>query len=117
MRITFLSLLDHYNSIKKEIDLAVDQVFQSGQFVGGVTVKQFEKNFADYHGMKHAISTGNGTDSLFGKHRDGIGHAIGAADRQDIAAFGCKDRPDRHDHSPAAATPLRRILNLSRSRA
>lgn len=40
-------------------------MFEAGQFVGGPEVKAFEKNFAAYHGVMHAISTGNGTDSLF----------------------------------------------------
>ena len=47
------------------MDESINRVFQSGQFVGGVEVKTFEDKFAAYHGVKHCIGTGNGTDSLF----------------------------------------------------
>jgi len=65
LKIPFLDIKSQYLSIKNEIDVAISRVFQSGQFVGGEEVKIFENNFAAYHGMKHCISTGNGTDSLF----------------------------------------------------
>ena len=66
MQIPFLDIKSNYLSIKNEIDEAVSRVFQAGQFVGGDEVKSFEKKFAEYHGVKHGISTGNGTDALFG---------------------------------------------------
>jgi dTDP-4-amino-4,6-dideoxygalactose transaminase len=65
LQIPFLHIKSQYLAIKNEIDEAIARVFASGQFVGGVEVKRFEEKFAAYHGMKHAISTGNGTDSLF----------------------------------------------------
>ena len=65
MNIPFLDIKSQYLAIKHDVDEAVARVFTAGQFVGGVEVKGFEEKFAAYHGMKHAISTGNGTDSLF----------------------------------------------------
>jgi dTDP-4-amino-4,6-dideoxygalactose transaminase len=65
MNVPFLDIKSHYLSVKSEIDEAVGRVFEAGQFVGGAEVKSFEKTFAEYHGIKHCISTGNGTDSLF----------------------------------------------------
>ena len=74
MKIPFLNLAQLNHSIKAEIDEAIQKVLLSGQLVGGDTVKSFEKNFADYHGAKHCISTGNGTDSLFAAlKRIGVG--------------------------------------------
>lgn len=65
MQIPFLDIKSHYLSIKDEIDEAIARVFQTGRFVGGIEVKAFEEKFASYHGLKHCVSTGNGTDSLF----------------------------------------------------
>lgn len=65
MQIPFLNLAAQYASIKNEIDDAIQQVLSIGPLVGGEFVKSFEKNFAAYHGVKHCVSTGNGTDSLF----------------------------------------------------
>jgi UDP-2-acetamido-2-deoxy-ribo-hexuluronate aminotransferase len=39
----FLDLKTQYKSIKKEIDLAIKRVLESGQFVGGKEVDDFEK--------------------------------------------------------------------------
>src|SRR5687768_1145456 len=65
MKIAFLNLASQYQLLKSEIDLAIQQVLATGPLVGGEFVKSFEKKFAAYHGVKHCISTGNGTDSLF----------------------------------------------------
>lgn len=37
---------------------------EKGNYILGEEVKQFEKEFADYCGVKHCIGTGNGLDSL-----------------------------------------------------
>jgi dTDP-4-amino-4,6-dideoxygalactose transaminase len=39
-------------------------VYSSGWFILGPEVDAFEKEFANYIGVKHAISVGNGTDAL-----------------------------------------------------
>jgi dTDP-4-amino-4,6-dideoxygalactose transaminase len=65
MKIPFLNLTTQYQSLKGEVDAAVQQVLTTGPLVGGEFVKSFENNFAAYHGINHCISTGNGTDSLF----------------------------------------------------
>ena len=65
MTIPFLDIKSQYLSIKDQIDEAVARVFRSGKFIGGDEVKSFERKFTEYHGIKHAITTGNGTDSLF----------------------------------------------------
>ncbi|QOI96993.1 MAG: DegT/DnrJ/EryC1/StrS family aminotransferase [Flammeovirgaceae bacterium] len=65
MRIPFFDLQRQYQSIKNEIDEAINHVFASSRFIGGTTVINFEKQFAEYAGVPHCISTGNGTDALF----------------------------------------------------
>ena len=61
----FLDLQAQYQAIKPEIDSAIQRVLDSGLFVLGPFVTEFEKNFAKYCGVKHAIGVGNGTDALF----------------------------------------------------
>jgi dTDP-4-amino-4,6-dideoxygalactose transaminase len=63
--IKFLDLTSQYKSIKKEIDEAIKRVLESGQFIGGKEVEDFEKEFARFCAVKYAISVNSGTDALF----------------------------------------------------
>lgn len=65
MQVPFVNLRKQYESIQKEIDGAVKEVFTTSQFIGGESVKKFEFEFAQVYNAKHCIGTGNGTDSLF----------------------------------------------------
>jgi len=65
MEVPFVDLKAQYRSIKPEIDRAVEAVFESGQFVGGKFVQQFEYSFASLLGVDHCIGVGNGTDAIF----------------------------------------------------
>jgi dTDP-4-amino-4,6-dideoxygalactose transaminase len=62
--IKFLDLSVQYESIKLEIDQAIQDVIGSFIFVGGVYVDQFEKNFSKYIGAKYCVGVANGTDAL-----------------------------------------------------
>lgn len=64
MEIPFGDLGRHYRLIKSEIDLAVSRVLESGWFVLGNELKEFEKNFAFYSNSKRAIGVGSGTDAI-----------------------------------------------------
>lgn len=65
MQIPFQNLDAQYAAIRSEIDQAITAVLKKAQFIGGEPVKQFEEAFAKKLTVKHCISTGNGTDSLF----------------------------------------------------
>src|SRR5882762_6940388 len=65
MEVPFVDLKAQYRSIKSEIDQAVEAVFESGQFVGGKFVSQFESSFASLLGVNHCIGVANGTDAIF----------------------------------------------------
>lgn len=65
MRIPLLNLSLQNQALKQELGDAINKVLDNGPLIGGSFVKAFEKNFADFHGVKHCVSTGNGTDSLF----------------------------------------------------
>ena len=65
MKVPFVDLKAQYLSIKEEIDEAIASVIAECSFIGGKHVNQFEKEFAEAYGMKHCISAGNGTDTLY----------------------------------------------------
>lgn len=64
INIPILNLKPQYQAIKDEIQTAVNQVLESGQFILGPTVKNFETEVANYLGVKHAIGVNSGTDAL-----------------------------------------------------
>ena len=61
----FLDLKAQYQSIKKEIDGAIRRVLDSGVFIGGVEVENFEKEAAEFCGLKYALGLNSGTDALY----------------------------------------------------
>jgi len=61
---TFLDLKAQYQSIKKEIDTAIQRVVDNGIFIGGPEVENFEKEIARFCGTKYAIGVNSGTDAL-----------------------------------------------------
>lgn len=65
MKIPFVDLKTQYQNLKPEMDKAIFEVIENSAFIGGKTVKDFEDAFAELYGVKHCISTANGTDSLF----------------------------------------------------
>ncbi|MED7818616.1 MULTISPECIES: DegT/DnrJ/EryC1/StrS family aminotransferase [unclassified Francisella] len=60
----FRDLKAQYKALKKEIDTAIFNVLESGQYIDGVEVKELEKELAEYVGVKHCITCANGTDAL-----------------------------------------------------
>ncbi|AIE74267.1 MULTISPECIES: DegT/DnrJ/EryC1/StrS aminotransferase family protein [unclassified Synechocystis] len=74
MNIPILDLKPQYQMIKAEIQQAVNGVLESGQFILGKTVENFEQAAADYLGVKYAIGVNSGTDALMiGLRALGIG--------------------------------------------
>ena len=65
MTVSFYGHVRQYHNIKAEIDANMQQVLESGNYVMGPVLKRFEKELAEYHGMKYAIGVGNGTDALW----------------------------------------------------
>jgi dTDP-4-amino-4,6-dideoxygalactose transaminase len=62
--IKFLDLKAQYQSIKPEIDQAIQNVIEESAFIGGKYVQQFEKKFSDYVDAKYCVGVANGTDAL-----------------------------------------------------
>lgn len=60
----FRDLKAQYMKYKDEIDTAVQDVMGKAGFIGGPIVKELEEELAEYVGVKHCITCGNGTDAL-----------------------------------------------------
>jgi dTDP-4-amino-4,6-dideoxygalactose transaminase len=65
MSIPFVDLKAQYQTIKVEIDSAVERIISNTAFIGGEDLKQFDKEFAAYCEAKACVSVGNGTDALY----------------------------------------------------
>ena len=60
----FRDLKRQYQALKPGIDEAVSQVLEASSYISGRQVEELEEALAEYVGMKHCISCGNGTDAL-----------------------------------------------------
>ena len=65
LTVGFYGHVRQYHNIKSEIDAKIHEVLESGQYVLGPMLKNFEAQLADFHGTKYAIGVGNGTDALW----------------------------------------------------
>jgi len=63
-KVPYLDLKAQYQSIKPEIDAAIARVLESGQFVLGTEVANFEKDFAAYCGTTECVALNSGTSAL-----------------------------------------------------
>jgi dTDP-4-amino-4,6-dideoxygalactose transaminase len=64
MKVPFLDVRSAYLELKPELDHAVSRVLDSGWYIFGAEVAQFEKSFAQYTGTQFAVGLGNGLDAL-----------------------------------------------------
>ena len=62
--IPIMDLKRQYRALKAEIDAAVDEVLDSGWFVLGKQVEAFEREFAEYCGVKYAVGVGSGVEAI-----------------------------------------------------
>ena len=62
--IPLLDLVAQYNTIKPDIDAAIQEVLNSAKFILGPNEKAFEQEAAEYLGVKHAVGVASGTDAL-----------------------------------------------------
>lgn len=62
--IQMVDLVAQYQSVKSEIDTAIQNILDNGIFIKGEEIKSFEAELAEYVDVKHVISCANGTDAL-----------------------------------------------------
>ncbi|MFN8005622.1 MAG: DegT/DnrJ/EryC1/StrS family aminotransferase [Terriglobia bacterium] len=64
MLIKMVDLNRQYQTLKSEIDAAIQSVLNSTEFILGSPVKEFEFDLASYLHVQHVIGCGSGTDAL-----------------------------------------------------
>ncbi|MDI6851441.1 MAG: DegT/DnrJ/EryC1/StrS family aminotransferase [bacterium] len=64
MKIQIIDLVRQHKPMMEELADAFKRVVESGQFILGQELEQFEKEAANYLGSKYALGVGNGTDAL-----------------------------------------------------
>ena len=62
--IRFIDLVAQYETIKTEVDEAIQSVIDRAAFAGGPFVAEFEKSFAEYCGVEHGVGVSSGTTAL-----------------------------------------------------
>ena len=60
----FRDLRRQYEYLKDEIDKEILDVINSASFISGKQVEKLEKQLAEFVGVNHCITCGNGTDAL-----------------------------------------------------
>jgi dTDP-4-amino-4,6-dideoxygalactose transaminase len=65
MKVGFYGHVRQYHNLKAELDAAIHEVLESGEYVLGPALGRFEKELAAYFKMKNAIGVNSGTDALW----------------------------------------------------
>ncbi len=75
MNVPFVDLKAQYQTIRNEIDTAIQNVINETAFIKGKYVQRFEEEYALRYGVNHVISCANGTDAIYITMKAlGIGH-------------------------------------------
>lgn len=64
MSVPFVDLRTQYQTLRAEIDAAVQSVFERADFILGRDVGEFEAAFANFVGTRHCIGVSSGTEAL-----------------------------------------------------
>jgi dTDP-4-amino-4,6-dideoxygalactose transaminase len=62
--VPFLDLRAAYDELQAGLDDAYREVMESGWYILGKECSKFEREFADYCGVKHCVGVGNGLEAL-----------------------------------------------------
>ncbi len=65
MKVLFGDFKTHYKLYKTEIDQAVSRVLNSGHFILGSELENFEKEFSAVHGQGYTIGCASGTEAIY----------------------------------------------------
>tara|TARA_A100001015_G_C14804596_1_gene638363 strand:+ start:572 stop:937 length:366 start_codon:yes stop_codon:yes gene_type:complete len=65
MNVPFVDLKAQYQSIKEEMDTAIQTVISETAFIKGKYVSQFENDYKNMFDVNHCIGVANGTDAIY----------------------------------------------------
>src|SRR5439155_26785943 len=63
-RVNFVGLHEQYEALRPQIDAAIASVIGRSTFVGGPDLLEFERWFAMFCGVRHALGVSSGTDAI-----------------------------------------------------
>ncbi|MDX1628627.1 MAG: aminotransferase class I/II-fold pyridoxal phosphate-dependent enzyme, partial [Fulvivirga sp.] len=63
-KVPFIDMNVIHQPVEQQLNQVVQKVIDEGWYIGGNAVNQFEQDFAEYIGVGHCLSCGNGTDAL-----------------------------------------------------
>src|SRR5208283_3362715 len=63
--VPMLDLKRQYESIADEVKVALDRVLTSQHFIGGTELEEFERESAQYLGVRASVGCASGTDALW----------------------------------------------------
>lgn len=90
--VPYVDIARQHKTIKGELMAAIGSVIDSGQFVLGPQVEEFERQFADLSGARHAIGVNSGTDALTMSLKAlgvGPGHEVITVSNSFVASTTC----------------------------
>lgn len=64
MQVPFLNLQFQYSALREEILAAIDRLSRQASFTLGEEIEAFEKEFAKFSGLPHAVALNSGTSAL-----------------------------------------------------
>ena len=82
--IPFIDLQAQRRRLGAPLEVAIQKAVEGGQWILGPQVAQFERDLAQWAGVKHAIACANGTDALLPVLR---AWGIGPGDAVFVPAF------------------------------
>jgi dTDP-4-amino-4,6-dideoxygalactose transaminase len=62
--VEFNNLKPQWEAIKKEVNAGLEKLYETSDFILGIPVSEFERNFAVWNHSKYAIGVSNATDGL-----------------------------------------------------
>jgi dTDP-4-amino-4,6-dideoxygalactose transaminase len=62
--IPFLDLITPHQELREELTAVFQEALNTASFIGGPMVEDFERDFADFCGVRHAVAISSGTDAL-----------------------------------------------------
>ena len=65
MKVPFVNFGKQYEEHKYEFDEAIKRVLSGGNLILREDVEEFERNFADFLGVKYVVGVNSGTDALY----------------------------------------------------
>lgn len=108
----FRDLVRQYEVLRPEIDVGISEVLSTAKFISGPQVKELEEKLAEYVGVKHCITCGNGTDAItLGMMAWGIGEGD-AVFVPDFTFFSSGECPAFEGATPIYVDVDERTFNL-----